>query len=100
MCPYHAWSYRHDGSLIGAPHFKEVEKFDKSTLGLKPVRVQEWHGWVFIDRSGSAEDFAAYIGELEQIVAPYDAELFGHWWFEGIEWLGLVLREKVADRHA
>ncbi len=74
VCPYHAWSYRHDGSLIGAPHFKEVESFDKSTLGLKPVRVQEWHGWVFVDRSGSAEDFAAYIGELEQIVAPYDAE--------------------------
>lgn len=21
------------------------------------------------------------------IVAPYDAELFGHWWFEGIRWL-------------
>jgi len=73
VCPYHAWSYKHDGSLIGAPHFKEVESFDKSTLGLKPVRVQEWHGWVFVDRSGTAEDFAAYIGELEEIVAPYDA---------------------------
>jgi 1,4-alpha-glucan branching enzyme len=21
------------------------------------------------------------------IVAPYDAELFGHWWFEGPHWL-------------
>jgi Rieske 2Fe-2S family protein len=73
VCPYHAWSYRHDGSLIGAPHFKDMEKFDKSTLGLKPVRVQEWHGWVFVDRSGSAEDFTSYIGELEEIVAPYDA---------------------------
>jgi Rieske 2Fe-2S family protein len=71
VCPYHAWSYRHDGSLIGAPHFKEL---DKSTLGLKPVRVQEWHGWVFVDRTGSAEDFVSYIGELEEIVAPYDAE--------------------------
>ncbi len=38
------------------------------------MRVQEWHGWVFVDRTGSAEDFAAYIGELEEIVAPYDAE--------------------------
>jgi glycine betaine catabolism A len=74
VCPYHAWSYRHDGSLIGAPHFKDLdEKYDKSTLGLKPARVQEWHGWVFVDRSGTAEDFTSYIGELEQIVAPYDA---------------------------
>ncbi|MBO0843995.1 MAG: aromatic ring-hydroxylating dioxygenase subunit alpha [Nocardioides sp.] len=73
VCPYHAWSYRHDGSLIGAPHFKDIEKFDKSTLGLKPMRVQEWHGWVFVDRSGTAVDFAEHIGDLEEIVAPYDA---------------------------
>jgi len=29
------------------------------------------------------------------IVAPYDAELFGHWWFEGPYWLEHVLR--LAD---
>jgi len=23
----------------------------------------------------------------------FDSELFGHWWFEGVDWLGLVLRE-------
>jgi 1,4-alpha-glucan branching enzyme len=26
------------------------------------------------------------------VVAMYDAELFGHWWFEGPDWLDLVLR--------
>jgi 1,4-alpha-glucan branching enzyme len=26
------------------------------------------------------------------IVAPYDAELFGHWWYEGVEWLEFLLR--------
>jgi len=26
------------------------------------------------------------------IVTPYDAELFGHWWFEGPNWLEQVLR--------
>lgn len=26
------------------------------------------------------------------VVAPYDAELFGHWWFEGINWLESVIR--------
>ena len=35
VCPYHAWSYRHDGSLIGAPNFKNIdEHYDRSTLGL------------------------------------------------------------------
>jgi 1,4-alpha-glucan branching enzyme len=26
------------------------------------------------------------------IFSTFDAELFGHWWFEGIEWLNIVLR--------
>ncbi len=27
------------------------------------------------------------------IVSPYDAELFGHWWFEGPQWIYYVMRE-------
>ncbi|GAB6053701.1 DUF1957 domain-containing protein [Magnetospira thiophila] len=30
------------------------------------------------------------------MVAPYDAELFGHWWFEGPQWLEAVIR-KLAE---
>lgn len=36
--------------------------------------------------SGGMNDLPALI------VAPYDAELFGHWWFEGPDWLGFLLR--------
>jgi 1,4-alpha-glucan branching enzyme len=32
------------------------------------------------------------------IVAPYDAELFGHWWFEGPDWLNFLVR-KAASSH-
>jgi 1,4-alpha-glucan branching enzyme len=34
------------------------------------------------------------------IVAPYDAELFGHWWYEGIDWLNLVVRKIACDQKA
>ena len=27
------------------------------------------------------------------ITATYDAELFGHWWFEGIDWLEMIFRK-------
>jgi 1,4-alpha-glucan branching enzyme len=30
------------------------------------------------------------------IVCPFDAELFGHWWFEGAQWLEAVLRGMAA----
>jgi 1,4-alpha-glucan branching enzyme len=31
------------------------------------------------------------------IVSAYDTELFGHWWFEGVAWLGEVVRYLAAD---
>jgi 1,4-alpha-glucan branching enzyme len=42
-----------------------------------------------------AEILSAYAdggGEDGILVAPYDAELFGHWWFEGPQFLKRVLR--------
>ncbi|MGE5238081.1 MAG: glycoside hydrolase family 57 protein [Chloroflexota bacterium] len=32
------------------------------------------------------------------IVAPYDAELFGHWWFEGPKWLDHVIRNVARQQ--
>ncbi len=32
------------------------------------------------------------------IVAPYDAELYGHWWFEGPQFLDYVLRKMHFDQ--
>ncbi len=32
------------------------------------------------------------------VTAAYDAELFGHWWFEGPEWLGSFLRKTAKQK--
>jgi 1,4-alpha-glucan branching enzyme len=31
------------------------------------------------------------------VVAAYDTELFGHWWFEGVDWLEALLRRVASD---
>jgi 1,4-alpha-glucan branching enzyme len=33
------------------------------------------------------------------VVAPYDAELFGHWWFEGPQWIDFLLRKMAHDQN-
>ena len=46
------------------------------------------------------EQFSRLSTLMEQpplIVCPFDAELFGHWWFEGPEWLEAVLRGAAAS---
>lgn len=37
-------------------------------------------------------------GRPPLIVAPYDAELFGHWWFEGPDWINFLLRKMHWDQ--
>ncbi|HLF18877.1 MAG TPA: 1,4-alpha-glucan branching protein domain-containing protein [Candidatus Omnitrophota bacterium] len=32
------------------------------------------------------------------VIAPYDAELFGHWWFEGPMWIDYLIRKTVYDQ--
>jgi len=36
-------------------------------------------------------------GQKGILCAPFDAELFGHWWFEGPQWLGHVLTRIDED---
>jgi Rieske 2Fe-2S family protein len=71
VCPYHAWSYRLDGSLLAAPGFRDVAGFEPGGFGLAELPCRDWHGWLFVDGSGQAGDFDEHIGALEDIVAPY-----------------------------
>jgi 1,4-alpha-glucan branching enzyme len=32
------------------------------------------------------------------VVSPYDAELFGHWWFEGPQFIDFLIRKAVFDQ--
>ena len=38
------------------------------------------------------EQYHAETGGFGLIASNYDTELFGHWWFEGVDWIGEVLR--------
>ena len=42
-------------------------------------------------REEQARGAARGIGQAAFMLAPYDTELFGHWWYEGPEWLDRVL---------
>ncbi len=41
--------------------------------------------------------FRAAHGRPGVVVAPFDTELFGHWWFEGPQWLEQVIRGLQDD---
>ncbi len=47
-CPYHAWLYRHDGSLAKASGVGHPDAFDVADYSLKPVAVAVWRRLVFV----------------------------------------------------
>ena len=57
------------------------------------VTKAKQHAQEFIHKKRQQIDaLSAAMDKPPVIVAPYDAELFGHWWFEGPVWLEQVLR--------
>ncbi len=73
---------------------KEVYVGHKAPYDPEAARIKlSEHAAHFV---GVLETIAAKApGERTVITMPFDCELFGHWWYEGTDWLGLVL-EGVA----
>lgn len=49
-CPYHAWGYALDGSLVTTPMI-ERDEIDREKTSLWPVHVDVWEGFVFVNLS-------------------------------------------------
>jgi choline monooxygenase len=76
-CGYHGWTYTLDGRLIGTPDVEGVEFFDRSTMGMVPLRLETWEQFIFVNFDQNAEPLAAYLGEI-----PGQAKGFQ---FDGLE---------------
>lgn len=60
----------------------------------KARRRARLHALDFVHkREEQVKRLSAIMDRAPLIVAPYDAELFGHWWFEGPQWLEFVINK-------
>ena len=74
VCPFHAWTFDLDGTLMVIPGREGFEGIDPCTRGLTRVPVAEWNGLVFvqatpgdgrIDVEGFLGNFAPELAQLE-----------------------------------
>jgi len=66
--------------------------------GAAARRAAEHAGHFVESRRRQGRRVRAEIGRPPLIVSFYDAELFGHWWFEGPQFLEAVFRKVAQDR--
>jgi 1,4-alpha-glucan branching enzyme len=63
------------------------------------LRAADEHAAHFLHaRVDQIRQLAGFMDRPPLIVAPYDAELFGHWWYEGPEFLDWVVRKACYDQ--
>lgn len=86
-CPYHAWSYRPDGTLRSARGAEKTPGFDMACFALKPVRVEVFADhFVFFNLDPDAVPLSEQAGDL---AAELRSEIPGFETFEPIadEWM-------------
>lgn len=78
--------------ITGTGNHKEPYHFDWAMQ-----KAADHAGNFMFNREKQAEYLCARLGREPVIVAPYDAELYGHWWFEGPQFLNFLIRKVVYD---
>ena len=61
-------------------------------------KCAEQAGNFMFNRQKQIEHLFGLMGKKPIIISPYDAELFGHWWFEGPLWLDFLFRKIACDQ--
>ena len=77
QCPYHAWTYGLDGSLIAAPRADTEEGLDWEGLGLVPLRLDTWGPLVFVNPDLDAAPLAEHLGDLPTLLDADGLDLDG-----------------------
>jgi choline monooxygenase len=73
-CGYHGWTYALDGRLIGTPDVEGVEFFDRSTMGMVPLRLETWEQLIFVNFDQDAEPLSTYLGKIPEQARGFQFE--------------------------
>ncbi|KWW97019.1 Rieske 2Fe-2S domain-containing protein [Hydrogenibacillus schlegelii] len=67
-CPYHGWTYRNDGTLVGVPAGKEAygDRLNKEAWGLIPIpRLDQYNGMIFGSLDPKAPSLDEWLGDMK-----------------------------------
>ncbi len=80
--------------ITGSTNEKQVYEPERANL-----RAAEHAENFIFNRVKQLEQLSSGMENPPIITAPYDAELFGHWWYEGPNWIDFVFRKIHYDQN-
>lgn len=85
-CPYHAWSYRDDGSLLRASLMEDVAGFESTQCRLPEFTSELWGGFIFVNLDGTATPLFPRLEGLDSIIKNYHISEMNHAFSEEVTW--------------
>jgi PAH dioxygenase large subunit len=96
-CPYHGWTYRNDGTLVGVPVQRDAygDVLDKRRLGLVRIpRLDTYNGLIFGTLSEDVPSLGEWLGDIRWYLdlitmrSPAGLEVIGapQRWVVGVDW--------------
>ena len=77
-CPYHAWTYSLNGELIAAPEMQKTVDFDRSQYGLRPIGLEVWERFIFVNFDPESEPLSPKLRQLSERLANYQLDEMVH----------------------
>jgi choline monooxygenase len=68
QCPFHAWTYDHDGKLKAAGNAENVADFDHDDFGLASVQVEEFLNMAFVNLDEDAPSLGSQASDLAAMI--------------------------------
>ncbi|MDQ3381093.1 MAG: aromatic ring-hydroxylating dioxygenase subunit alpha [Actinomycetota bacterium] len=75
QCPYHAWTYGLDGSLLAAPRAAREGGIESEELGLVPLRLETWGSFLFVNPDPDAAPLAEFLADVPERVAAAGVDI-------------------------
>ena len=70
-CAYHGWTYALDGRLIGTPEVDGMEFFDRSTMGMVPLRCETWEQFIFVNFAAQGPSLGEHLGNIPELAREF-----------------------------
>jgi choline monooxygenase len=71
VCPYHAWCFDQKGTFIRGRNLQDLKGFSQPEFNLKPVKLELFLGFVFVNLNPNAAPMSEVYGELAEEVKHY-----------------------------
>ena len=85
-CPYHAWSYKLDGSIAKIPSNRPPGYLDPKQLSLYPIALKNWRGFLYVNLSGDTTASSEHFNS--------NRDTFGNWPLEELV-VGRTLTKRI-----